>query len=942
MAIIYSYPETTQILLTDMLIGTSTIRVAGKKKNLTKNFTIETLGGFIHDNFPTQWGEITGILSNQVDLQEALDSKQSNITLTTIGTSGPSTFINSVLNIPNYAANIPTKTSDLINDGEDGIHPFITAEDIPPSASTLNDVLTNGNSSLLKANIGELGLWDLEGPAYSTLKTFDHNFTFEDYSGNTAISFEQGILNINKSNLIAGSFSANLLTASRGYNLPDAAGTIALTSDIPGALIFTSPLVDTAGTITIDQSNTTNDGYLSFADWNTFNNKQEAITLTTTGSSGNATFIANTLNIPNYFQDLSGYVPTSRTLTINGITQDLSIDRSWTISTNSGIQHAIASGTDTYSATITGVTSYSDGDAYLIRFTNGNTTVCTLNINSIGAIPLYKNNDGQLIGGDIWSGGEMLCVYNSTANTFQCIGTSSNSLFAYITNADSVAITKGQPVYAFGGTGDRLTVKRAYNTADAGSARTIGVVVTSSIAVNQKGIIIVEGLLDGLNILPTATWSDGDTVYLGTTAGSITNVKQYAPNHLVYLGTVTTASNGSAGRWYVKVQNGYELDELHNVQAQSPTLKDTLWYDNTVSPAQWKTASISTILGYTPISGTGTIGTIPKFNGSTTSLADSTIIQLANGDITINGIRAGLGLASVAQNTVFGYQSGNAITTGNYNTLMGYQAGLLLTTGSQNTAIGRLAGDAITTSVSNTLVGNAAGHAITTGNGNNTFIGTSTGVATTIGLSNVGVGGVALQSNITGNYNTAIGTSALNKNTTDYNTAVGYNSGFNITTSSQNALLGYESLSNNTTGNYNIAIGSSAGRFISGLSTANVLCGSSIFIGALTQALANNQTNQIVIGHSAVGLGSNSVVLGNDSITKTALKGQIAIGTTSPVTTAKVQIDSTNQGFLPPRMTTAQMNAIVSPAVGLTIYNTDLSTICFYTTAWQKVTSTAV
>jgi hypothetical protein len=51
---------------------------------------------------------------------------------------------------------------------------------------------------------------------------------------------------------------------------------------------------------------------------------------------------------------------------------------------------------------------------------------------------------------------------------------------------------------------------------------------------------------------------------------------------------------------YVKVQNGYELDELHNVQAQSPSLKDTLWYDNTVSPAQWKTASIPTILGYTP------------------------------------------------------------------------------------------------------------------------------------------------------------------------------------------------------------------------------------------------------------------------------------------------------------------------------------------------------
>lgn len=194
----------------------------------------------------------------------------------------------------------------------------------------------------------------------------------------------------------------------------------------------------------------------------------------------------------------------------------------------------------------------------------------------------------------------MLCIYNSSLNIFQCIGTSPNSLFSYVTNADTVPITKGMPVCAFGGQGDRLTVKRAYNTSDATSAQTVGVVLSTSVGVNQKGIIIMQGLLDGLSILPTSTWADGDPIYLASTAGDITKTKQYAPNHLVYLGFVTTASNGSAGRWYVRIQNGFELDELHNVQAQSPTLKDTLWYDNTVSPAQWKTASIPTILGYTP------------------------------------------------------------------------------------------------------------------------------------------------------------------------------------------------------------------------------------------------------------------------------------------------------------------------------------------------------
>lgn len=290
-------------------------------------------------------------------------------------------------------------------------------------------------------------------------------------------------------------------------------------------------------------------------------------------------------------------------------------------STGSGILSGTASGTDTYTVTISGVTAYNNQDAYLIRFTNGNTTGCTLNINSIGAVTLYRNNDGALIGGDIIDGAEMLCIYNSTLSAFQVIGTAPNTLLAYVTNAETSTITKGQAVYAFGGTGDRLKVKLAYNTSDATSASTLGIVLSTSIAANQKGLIIMQGQLDGLSLFPTATWADGDPVFLSSTPGGLTKTKQYAPNHLVYLGIVTTANNGSAGRMYVKVQNGYELDELHNVQAQSPNNNDTLYYDNSVS--QWKTNSIAGILGYTPANAstavTSVTGTSPiSSSGGTT------------------------------------------------------------------------------------------------------------------------------------------------------------------------------------------------------------------------------------------------------------------------------------------------------------------------------------
>jgi hypothetical protein len=71
--------------------------------------------------------------------------------------------------------------------------------------------------------------------------------------------------------------------------------------------------------------------------------------------------------------------------------------------------------------------------------------------------------------------------------------------------------------------------------------------------------------------------------------------------------------------------------------------------------------------------------------------------------------------------------------------------------------------------------------------------------------------------------------------------------------------------------------------------------------------------------------------------------GSISIGTTTADASAKLDITSTTQGVLFPRMTTAQINAIVSPANGLTVYNTDLSTLCFYhVNTWKRVVHVAM
>ena len=584
MAIIYSYQDNEDLLSSDRLIGTATTLHNGKYRKVTKNFTLGQLKQFINGAEL----ELTTLgTSGAADLDGSvlnIPVYQGQITLTTNGSSGAATLIGNTLNIPQYGG--------------------LTA--IP----TLNEVLTAGNTSQIDANVGIIGLYDSYNSNYSYMTGDRSRISF--YSDPTTRLgwFGDNTIAFDNNSFLISIKGPDTLTANRTIKFQDATGTVALTSDIPSLAGY----VQNTRTLTI---NGTTYDLSANRTWNvgTVTEVLGAGIITSTG--GNSPIISTLVHTN---------VLVGRTTAGTGAIEEITVGSGLTLSagtlsatsTGGGIQHAIASGTDTYTATVSGVTSYADGDAYLINFTNANTTTATLNINSLGAIPLYRNNDGQILGGDIWAAAEMLCVYNATANTFQCIGTSPNSLFAYVTNADSVAITKGQPVYAFGGTGDRLTVKRALNTSDATSAQTVGVVLTSSIAVNQKGIIIIQGLLDGLSILPTSTWADGDPVYLGTTAGSITNVKQYAPNHLVYLGTVTTASNGSAGRWYVRVQNGYELDELHNVQAQSPSLKDTLWYDSGVTPGQWKTASIPTILGYTPFNLPSlTSGSVIFSNGTT-------------------------------------------------------------------------------------------------------------------------------------------------------------------------------------------------------------------------------------------------------------------------------------------------------------------------------------
>lgn len=130
------------------------------------------------------------------------------------------------------------------------------------------------------------------------------------------------------------SITTDALTDTLTISATGSGGTV--TSISTTAPITGGPITGT-GTIAITQSGAASDGYLSSTDWNTFNGKQNAITLTTTGNSGSATFVSSTLNIPTYTLTGLGGVPTTRTLTINGTAYDLSADRTWSVGTVTSI-----------------------------------------------------------------------------------------------------------------------------------------------------------------------------------------------------------------------------------------------------------------------------------------------------------------------------------------------------------------------------------------------------------------------------------------------------------------------------------------------------------------------------------------------------------------------------------------------------------------------------
>lgn len=228
--------------------------------------------------------------------------------------------------------------------------------------------------------------------------------------------------------------------------------------------------------------------------------------------------------------------------------------------------------------------NYSDGKIF---YKNNSNTIVELATGGAGSVALDDLTDvvittpieGQIISFD---GTNWINIDNFAEATKHLVkNDSGNTLIA------------GTVVYTYGANGTNILVREAQANSESQSATTVGLLATT-LAPNDIGYVITSGLLAGID---TSLATAGDPVWLspnspGGVVYGLAN-KPSAPNHLVYLGTVTR-SNENNGEIFVHILNGWELEELHNVAISSPESGQILVYNGTnwVNDAPFSPAAI--------------------------------------------------------------------------------------------------------------------------------------------------------------------------------------------------------------------------------------------------------------------------------------------------------------------------------------------------------------
>jgi hypothetical protein len=180
---------------------------------------------------------------------------------------------------------------------------------------------------------------------------------------------------------------------------------------------------------------------------------------------------------------------------------------------------------------------------------------------SLNSLNVSNGITGSLFGTASFANYATSASYALTASSAQ----NTSDILIYVKNSSGAQINKGKVVRIAGAVGDNPLISTASYENDNNSANTLGI-TNENIANDSFGYVMTEGTLLGIN---TNGFTAGQLLYLGAT-GSIIGTAPVAPLHAVRLGQVLRTQQ-NAGSIYVRIDNGYEIGELHDIRDTSTT-----------------------------------------------------------------------------------------------------------------------------------------------------------------------------------------------------------------------------------------------------------------------------------------------------------------------------------------------------------------------------------
>lgn len=451
----------------------------------------------------------------------------------------------------------------------------------------------------------------------------------------------------------------------------------------------------------------------------------------------------------------------------------------------------------------------------------------------------------------------------------------------------SEVINKGQAVYVSGASGTNILISKASNNTEAKSSKTLGIAL-QNFAVNDQGYIITEGLLEGIN---TSSATIGDPIWLGINGNLLFGLanKPIAPANLVYLGVVTRV-NTNNGEIFVHIQNGFELEELHNVKITNPSNGQVLKYNSVTG--LWENA--------TDQAGTGTVTSVNASGG--TGISVSGVPITTSGTITITNTAPDqiVSLSGAGTTSISGTYPSFTITSNDQ-----YTGTVTSVSASGGTGIS-VSGSPITSSGTLTITNTAPDQVVSlTGTGTTNITGTYpsftinsadqfTGTVTSVGLTSATSGLTITNTPITtsGNINLEIATASGSQNgllsSTDWTT---FNNKQNALTLTTTGTSGAATLIGNT---LNIPQYEAEGNYVTTATTLSI-----------------NGTSYDLSANRSWSVGTVTSVDTSSPLTGGTITSSGTIGITQATTTTDGYLSSTDWNTF-----NNKQNALTNPVTG--------------------------